>query len=299
MAIFEEVGRDSHVVYTIKAIYDLSHEVRYVGISSRPMDRFIDHLREARTKGNLKKYYGRKSEWIRQNSFQVSFEILEVCSSRDDLLMAEMKWIHILGTRGNRLLNYSDGGESGSGLSGPYHPLYGVFGAEHPAYGSKRSSETLELMSQSQKGERGYWYGKTFTEEHKSKIACKSLGRNHSGATKVFLSNHMLNRVGGMPGAHTRHHLNKGHTYEGCQFCEVSVMGAKTEYTHKLKLGAKYPELAKHTSRHNRWHRDRGMSSESCPICTVLATTGALDDPPDSENSLCYSKTHFRSELQK
>lgn len=57
-------------------------------------------------------------------------------------------------------------------------------GENAPNYGKKLSEETKRKMSESQRkryeNEKGYWYGKSFSDEHKEKIGKSGLGKKRS-----------------------------------------------------------------------------------------------------------------------
>jgi len=78
--------------------------------------------------------------------------------------------------------NISSGGDTGNGLSGVNHPLYGVhkYGEKAPNYGKKHSLEAKLAISNAHKkmiGELNPFYGKHHTEESKELIRQSKIGK--------------------------------------------------------------------------------------------------------------------------
>ena len=54
--------------------------------------------------------------------------------------------------------------------------------------GRKHTEETKQKISKANKGENNYWYGKTFSKEHKRKIGKSGIGKKHAEETKQKIS---------------------------------------------------------------------------------------------------------------
>lgn len=107
-------NKDKYLIYAIRLTHDLSQEYRYVGKSSKGVQRFRDHLSAANSTKNPE-YDSAKYRWIRKHYASVTFDILDILGTDDLLGQTEMQWIHIFRSRGYRLLNMTDGGEGASG----------------------------------------------------------------------------------------------------------------------------------------------------------------------------------------
>lgn len=137
-------------------IYTLSdptnNEVKYVGITSRPIKRFYEHLNNDEN--------NKKSAWIKnlkKNKLTPIYEVIEVT---DELNFSNLEkfWISQFKTWGFDLVNMTDGGEGSYGVSPWNKGLKGVF---------KHSSESKLKMSNTRKGKIPY----IPTEETKIKIS--------------------------------------------------------------------------------------------------------------------------------
>jgi group I intron endonuclease len=78
--------------------------------------------------------------------------------------------------------NISQGGDTGSGLYGENHPLYGIhkLGKDAPNYGKKHSIESKLAMSEAHKkliGELNPFYGKHHKEDTKNILRMAHLGK--------------------------------------------------------------------------------------------------------------------------
>lgn len=203
------------IIYGIRATYDLSHEYRYIGLTKHGEARFKDHIRTAKTKNPKETHNPYLYHWIRKHFFQVTFDILEVCVSPEDLPLAERKWIHIMKTRGYRLANGTDGGEGTLGFKWSDEQKLEIglrsSGENNGMYGYEWSDEQREAQRQrmlgrapSSKGKSvpalqgpgNGMYGRKHTEEVKQKQSLR-----------VALSNH------------TRWHVNRSTVKEGCIHC--------------------------------------------------------------------------------
>lgn len=203
---YPDVAKGVPIIYGIRLSYDPAHEYRYVGLTTEGLTRFRGHLVGAKNPTNPSYNYS-KSKWMRKHYFNVTFDILEIVENADLLPLAEMKWIHILKTRGHRLLNHTDGGEG--------------------IRGHKFSPETRAKLSASRTGEKNHRYGTKATQEHrdkisesnrrrvlsdatKAKIGKASKGRTHSDVTRAKMS---------LTHTHKNRHIKLGVSDETCSLC--------------------------------------------------------------------------------
>jgi len=63
--------------------------------------------------------------------------------------------------------------------SGKNNIMYGVKGEDNPLYGIPRKEEVKKKISESQKGEKGFWYGKKQSQESIDKRVAKMIGVPH------------------------------------------------------------------------------------------------------------------------
>ncbi len=104
-------------------------------------------------------------------------EILEVCSSREEMFEREIYWISELRPK----YNMTPGGEVPPPMFGEDNPMYGRRGELSPLFGRERSEEWCQNLSKALTG-----YKKT--EEHIRKIAEAQRGKKISEETREKLS---------------------------------------------------------------------------------------------------------------
>jgi hypothetical protein len=105
---------DKHIVYGLKD--PVTGLIRYVGKSCSGMKRPKQHASKARLSKETNLH---KKNWIlslQEKGLSFVVEILEVCTS-ETLSTAEAAWIHTLRSKGEPLLNRTDGGDGISGFS--------------------------------------------------------------------------------------------------------------------------------------------------------------------------------------
>lgn len=246
--------------------FDPSFEYRYVGLTSRGQNRFIEHLKSAKQTSH-REYNSDKYVWIREKLFQIEFDILETCDSVEDLDFAERKWIHILSKRGHRLLNKTSGGQYcvmseetkrkiGAASLGrvhtdearlkisQWHQANARYGEDHPRYGITVSDETRRKMSALKtgenhwafglRGENHYNYGRVLTEEHKTKISKSLSGRTVSEDVRRRASERMMGNVPSLEARRKQSETMKGKPNKGA---------------------------------HSRWHTSRDIVDPKCIFC--------------------------------
>ncbi|NLA64917.1 MAG: GIY-YIG nuclease family protein [Leucobacter sp.] len=81
---------------------------------------------------------------------------------------------------------------------------YGKFGAEHPAYGRKLSSEARKLLSEQRQGEKNPNFGKTASGETRAKMSAAQKG---------------VPKPSSVRSAHTRYHTNMNVFKDSCRHC--------------------------------------------------------------------------------
>ncbi|MBT0993833.1 NUMOD3 motif protein [Cellulomonas sp. DKR-3] len=232
-----------------------SAEYRYVGMTeSTAVRRFARHRANARA-GRRTPFY----DWLRKYDGGAVVDELElVRTTRQDLGLAEMRWIADLRGAGHRLLNLTDGGLGPSGVvwsdeqreaarvrstgrKGVSRP-----GALNPFYGARHTAEQRARWSRDRAGtnagEANPNYGK-FGPEHPSyghtmseeaRLALSearkgagnpNFGKSASAETRAKMSAARRGRP--MPSsrrsAHTRYHTNKGAWSSRCEFCDSII----------------------------------------------------------------------------
>lgn len=122
---------------------------------------------------NAIKKYGKES---------FSCEIIEWCSSEEELASREMFWIRELDAMDKDIgYNMNEGGIGGwkIDVSGENNPMHGVhrYGSANPNYGNKRTKESKRKQSESIAANGGHHGGKN-----------PMYGRKHTAETKEKLS---------------------------------------------------------------------------------------------------------------
>lgn len=200
---------DRCVIYGIRLRNDPSYEYRYVGLSVDPDSRFRRHIWDATNSVDIKYNYP-LYRWMRKHFLAVEFDILAEYGSRSELNYAEIMWIHILKSRGHRLLNLTDGGVATLGWK-PTDELKARWsnahlglaaGTKNGMYGRKHKDSSKELMSSKKRGKTAHNKGTAMTEEQKLKI---------SESKKLDPG----------PANHTRWHVNKGKYNDKCNRCRL------------------------------------------------------------------------------
>lgn len=248
-----EVRAPVGVIYGIRLRE--SDEYRYVGLTTKPASRrFRQHLRNAQD--------GKKTpfcDWLRKHDEDsVTFDVLDVVvSDLDELGTSEIEWIDFLRTRGDRLLNISDGGLGprgvvwtaeqreaarlrSTGRRGVSRP-----GGANPFFGKKHSEEQRARWSESRTGtyvgeanpNYGRFgpehpsFGRTMSPEARAALSLlrtgelnPNYGRTASAETRAkrSASQKGVPKPSSARSAHTRYHTNMGRTSPVCRFCSES-----------------------------------------------------------------------------
>jgi hypothetical protein len=235
MTVFPQSG-GNNLIYAIRLTYDHTLEYRYVGQTSRGVLRLQQHISDARNLGSGK-YDTHKSYWIRKHNFCITFDILEELSDSTDLNFAEMKWIHILRTKGYDLINQTDGGD---GVRG-----YVV------------SEDTREKMRQAK-------LGKPRTDETKAKISAFNKGKTIPDSQRKQLSISYSGEGNPMFGKSA---WNSGKRMEDLIDNYQHPFKGKTltpDHREKLSLAHKGKP---NRGRHTRWHEQRNLIVDDCIFC--------------------------------
>lgn len=133
----------SNIVYALVDPRD--GEIRYVGQTTKGVARIRQHATECLLRQEA---HTHRVRWIRQlQSLGLGFDhkVLESVADPDELDVVECFWIAQLRGMGARLTNHTVGGEG--------------------TRGRVVSEETRRRVSEAQRGERAYWYGKKHAPE--------------------------------------------------------------------------------------------------------------------------------------
>lgn len=217
---------DLNLIYAIRLTYDYHMEYRYVGLTSVGKRRLSAH---ANFRGDPKLMHNEELySWIIANSNQITFDILEIAKSPNDLHMLERKWIHILKEKGYQLFNKTAGGQG----------VFGTGGISHHNYGKVHTNETKLKMSNASKGRsksrehaenisKGK-KGQIFSNEHRQNISKGKQGQSHPQSEetrerirKTLTGTKRPKEVGEKISRanHLRHHMNKNIYNESCKWC--------------------------------------------------------------------------------
>lgn len=274
-------SNEVNIVYAIRLTHDPSYEYRYVGLTSRGINRLKEHLEDARSCKSVN-YGADKSVWIREHYFNVSFDVLSVCKSADDLEFYERMWIHIFKEKGYRLFNRTSGGQGGPMSPETKEKLSrankgkrlsqetkdklskwwkenGPTGEDHPSYGRVTSDDTKLKQSEAKKGgkhwafgtggETHYNYGRNHTEETKQKLSEAITGMKRSAETRAKMS-------AATSGSKNPHYGKPAHN-RGVPMSQEQKDLISAVNKGKTNVG-----------HHTRWHTNRGISNPDCRFCT-------------------------------
>lgn len=87
-------------------------------------------------------------------------EIIEVCSSHEELIKREEYWLNYYDAGSNRMFYNMNNNAFGSGK-----------GKNSPMFGRKLSDETRKRISDTKKGDKNHFYGKKLSDEHRKKLS--------------------------------------------------------------------------------------------------------------------------------
>lgn len=208
MHITETYPKGTYLIYAIRHSHDIDMEYRYVGMTNDLHRRAKKHIRDANS--GVNRYV---CKWIVSHLGFVTFDVLEICTTKDELILAERKWILVLKERGYRLVNHTDGGE-------------GSFGRVHKEDSKRAISNSLKLSWSKRELSDEYRDNirkrdKYWSEDARKKASERSTDRVHTQESKNKMSeaHKGRNNPNVAKGNHTRYHTNKGISKPECRFC--------------------------------------------------------------------------------
>jgi hypothetical protein len=151
------------IMYYIYGLYEpLTNELRYIGATNNPQERFASHLKSKPGTHNR--------NWLcslREKKLKPTFKIIEQVDD-DSWSEREQYWIAHYKSAGARLTNATKGGEGTTGL--------------------RHSEKTLKQMSEAKKGAKNSNFGKHLSEKVIDAIRKANTGRHPSLETRLKLS---------------------------------------------------------------------------------------------------------------
>lgn len=190
----------------IYLITNLVNDKKYVGQTIQiPQKRWNEH-RWLASNNKTQQYIHKALRKYGVDNFK--FEVIDECSSHDELNEAEIEWITRYDTflgegynmtlGGMSLLGYSHTQETKDKISVANKGNTYCLGKKlledtkekirQKALGRTHSEETKQNMSEQRKGERGSFYGKSHTDESNEKNRQSHLGKKASNETKKKMS---------------------------------------------------------------------------------------------------------------
>lgn len=149
---------------------------QYVGQTCKPLrSRLSGHISDANRRSERSKLWGAIRKYGREN---FSIELLETCETRERANVREIHWIETLDTIQSGY-NIARGGKASSWTAeqrknfSDTHPLRGVTGERHPAFGYRHTDEAKAAISKASRKRTG----RIFSEEHRSRISTSQAGR--------------------------------------------------------------------------------------------------------------------------
>jgi len=216
-------NQNTNKVYIYTLSCPITNQIKYVGKSSNPKNRFCSHINESKLKRTHKEC------WIFGLIKKQQKPILEIL---DEVEISEWEfwerhYICLIKSWGFNLVNGTDGGE---GMSPEYmknnNPMHNpqiaakLKGSGNGMYGKTLSKETKELLSKANKGKPGWNKGNKeyYSEEMKIKYLYKPIKCHQNN--KIY--NSIINAakdlglhksaVGAVARGKRKHH--KGYTFE-------------------------------------------------------------------------------------
>lgn len=173
------MATESVVGYIYKTTNNVNGKI-YVG-----MHRVKDGVFDTQYIGSGKRLKYAISKYGREN---FSCEVLEWCSTDEELSEKEMFWINALNSMDNEIgYNMNEGGIGGwkIDVAGENNPMYGVrrYGEDNPNFGNKRTKESKLKQSESiaanggHHGEKNPMYGRKHNKSTLEKLSQISKGR--------------------------------------------------------------------------------------------------------------------------
>lgn len=130
---------------------------KYVGSAAHFQKRFNQH--KSLLKRNIHPNIKLQRSWNKHGESAFEFSIVEFVENIKDLLLREQ--FHIDQFKATKNGNYNINPVAGSSL------------------GRKTKESTKKLISSKLSGNNGYWYGKTFSDEHRKKVGDAERGTKH------------------------------------------------------------------------------------------------------------------------
>ena len=160
-------GAGNMEVYgVIYLITDKTNAMKYVGQTMRSVEvRFKEHCNEKTYIGNAMKKHGIEN---------FSAEILEECTTREQLNEREKFWISELNTLSPNGYNLAEGGNHGGS---PSPETRAKMSAANK--GRTVSEETRQKISAARSGEKHYLFGKHHTAESRAKMSASRKGNKN------------------------------------------------------------------------------------------------------------------------
>lgn len=164
-----------HCVYVIRNILN---DKRYVGYSSCPEERWKEHIRLLK-KSNPPCHIHRA---IAKDGLAVfEFRIIETFETKEDGLLAEIKWISEFDSYGDNGYNETRGGDGNSHIWTPEQK-------KAQSVRIKKLYESFEISHETRKKLRNVWLGRQHSEESKLLMAEKARGKKHTLETRAKMS---------------------------------------------------------------------------------------------------------------
>ncbi len=151
------------IVYTLSDPRD--GLVKYIGITSRPTRRMIDHLNDKRN--NL------KSSWVKslkKLGLKPLFDIIDV-TDNENYCKIEQYWISQMKTWGFPLKNMTNGGDGSYGVKPWNKGLIGVF-----KHSDKSKLQMSEFRKENTSGDKNGFFGKHHSSKTKEVARERMLG---------------------------------------------------------------------------------------------------------------------------
>lgn len=150
--------------YCVYIIKNLVNNKIYIGLTSRPTERFKEHIRNAGYSDKKAPIYSAIKKYGSEN---FTYDLLCTGLYENDAIRLEIGLIKSMDSKNNKIgYNLSNGGFTGNGL----------FGSSHPMYGRKRPDFAEMNINM--------WKGVKFSQERRLRISEKSKNLRHTAETK-------------------------------------------------------------------------------------------------------------------
>lgn len=188
-------------------------------------------------------------------------EILEVCSSQQELIKREEYWLNYYNAGNNPIFynmhNYSSGGVLGKSHSIETRKKLSEFqlGAKHHFYGKHLSEDHRKKLSESMRGEKCFWYGKKRSESARAKMSESHRGEKNPNFGKPLSDDHKR-KIGESQSG------EKGNNFKGYVVCisGVYIGMKKTSKEWCEILGVNKTNFHTHLS--GKWYK-KGIKGNS------------------------------------